>query len=273
MTDLIEYKKAGDDLYHKLHLSSYPVGIKYIKSVDEIPEGAMQPSVFGRKMALCQAITQARRGGMTVAMTADDNFCTPSTAGHQWVDISSDDIIESQVRQGWHKDIEAEKRRFEASAKLLATKDIGRMLGYIGFVCFPLHKAYTTRDSVLVYGDGVQNTHIIHALSYEYLHTPTSSFDGYGETCMKGGLIPFVTGIPQVVLPGAGDRSFAGISEHEMAVGMPAKLIFYTLENLFKTGGEMNVGYPSTPLLPMDLDENLTPGFKFMREKIDGKKG
>jgi hypothetical protein len=88
----------------------------------------------------------------------------------------------------------------------------------------------------------------------------------------EGGLIPFVTEIPQVILPGMGDRSFAGISEHEMAVGMPAKLVFYTLENLFKTGGMMNIGYPAKPLMPMDLDENLTPGFKFLKEKIDEKK-
>ena len=69
-----------------------------------------------------------------------------------------------------------------------------------------------------------------------------------------------------MVLPGAGDRAFAGISEHEMAVGMPAGLVFYTLENLFKTGGIMNLGYPASRLMPADLDENLTPGFKFLRE-------
>jgi len=272
LTELINYQKAGNELYHKLHLASYPVAIKYIKSKDEIPDNALQPSAFGRKMALCQAITQARRAGTTVAMTADDNFCTPATAGHQWVDISLEDLLESQVRQGWHKDLESEKRRFEASAKLLATKDIGRMMGYIGFVCYPLHETYGTPDSVIVFGDGVQLTHIIQALSYEHLHTPSSTFEGFGETCMKGGLIPFVTEIPQVIIPGAGDRSFAGISEHEMAVGMPANLVFYTLENLFKTGGMMNIGYPANSLVPMDLDENLTPGFKFLREKIDEKK-
>jgi uncharacterized protein (DUF169 family) len=51
----MEYQKAGDDLFHKLHLSTYPVAIKYIKSLDEIPKGAMQPSKFGRKMALCRS--------------------------------------------------------------------------------------------------------------------------------------------------------------------------------------------------------------------------
>jgi len=272
MASVKDYQAAGEEIYHKLHLSTYPVAIKYIKSKDEIPEGAIQPSAFGKKMALCQAITQARRAGGTIAMTADDNFCTPATAFHQWVDVSYEDMLESQVLQGWHKDIEAEKRRFKRSAELLDTIDIERMMGYMGFVCSPLQETKCIPHTVLLHGDGVQLTHIIQALSYEHLHTPSSTFEGFGETCMKGGFIPFVTEIPQVVLPGAGDRSFAGISEHELAVGMHAELIFYTLENLFKTGGVMNIGYPAHPILPTDLDENITPGFQFMQKKIDEKK-
>ncbi len=268
MPDLKDFRKAGEDIFHKLHLSTYPVAIKYIKGKDGIPQGAMQPSAFGKKMTLCQAISLSKGPGNTVAMTADDNFCTPSTVGHQWVNIPLETLIESQVKQGWHKDIEAEKRRMEAQAKLLATTDIKRMFGYIGFVCSPLQKAHDVPDAVLLHGDGVQITHVIHALSYEYLHVPSSSFDGYGETCIKGGLIPFVTGIPQILLPGAGDRSFSGSSPHEIGIGMPAELIFYTLENLFKSGGMMNMGFPARLFMPMGFDENITPGFKFLKDEI-----
>ena len=35
----------------------------------------------------------------------------------------------------------------------------------------------------------------------------------------------------------------------------------------------MNTGYPANIPMPMDLDENLTPGFKFMGEKSDEKQG
>lgn len=269
MPDLKDYQKAGEDIFHKLHLPTYPVAIKYIKDKAEIPEGAMQPSAYGQKMALCQAITHSKRSGATIAMTADDNFCTPSTAGHQWVKVPLETFIESQVRQGWHKDEEAERRRVEAQAKTLAQKDISKMFGYIGFVCSPLEKAHDIPDTVLLHGDGVQLTHVIHALTYEYLHVPMSSFDGYGETCLKGGLLPFVTGVPQIVLPGAGDRSFSGSSPFEMGIGMPAELIFYTLDNLFKSGGMMNIGFPARPLMATGIDESITPGFKFMREEID----
>jgi uncharacterized protein (DUF169 family) len=44
MKTLEEYRKAGTDLYNRLHLSTYPIAIKYIKDMDEVPEGVMQPS-------------------------------------------------------------------------------------------------------------------------------------------------------------------------------------------------------------------------------------
>ena len=79
MRTLEDYRSYGQDLYHKLHLSTYPVSIKYIKSEDDIPETAMRPSAMGEKMAICQAFTQARNNGATIALTYDDNFCVPST--------------------------------------------------------------------------------------------------------------------------------------------------------------------------------------------------
>ncbi len=269
MKPLDEYRSRGQDLYHELHLSTYPIAIKYIESEDEIPEGAVRPSAFGGKMALCQAFTQARRWGSLVAMTSDDNFCTPATAMHRWEDIALEDLIESQVRQGWHKDIEAEKRRFAPLAGLFGEQEVVK---YIGLICSPLKETTVIPDTVLIFCDGVQLTHIIHALSYEHKHVPVSSFEGFGESCIKGGLIPFLTQKPQVVIPGAGDRSFAAISEHEIGIGMPAFLLSYVMENLFKTGGTMNIGFPMRSMLPMGLSETLTPGFKFLRERMDRNK-
>ena len=107
---------------------------------------------------------------------------------------------------------------------------------------------------------------MIHALCYEYTTVVHSFFEGFGETCFKGGLLPFVLDSPQVVLPGMGDRSFAGIGDNELALGMPSHSLFPLLENLFKSGGVMNMGYPARTLLPMDISERITPGFQFLRD-------
>lgn len=269
MKNLEDYKEAGKELYHRLHLSTYPVSIKYIKDISEIPEGAIRPSAQGQQWSLCQAIAYARQWGWNVAMTSEDNFCVPSSASHRWEDLPVEDLIESQVRQGWHKDLEAEKRRSEAFISFVGRENIKRMAGYKGFICSPLPETIVIPDSVLVYGNGAQLTHIIHSLSYEMKHSPSSFFEGFGESCIKGGLIPFITQIPQIVIPGMGDRSFSGVSDHEIAIGVPASLLFYVLENLFKAGGIMNMGLPVKNLLPMNLTESITPGFTFLRERIE----
>jgi uncharacterized protein (DUF169 family) len=170
--------------------------------------------------------------------------------------------------QGWHKNIEAEKRRFDSLIKELGKDYFTRSTKYIGFVCSSLLKTESIPDAILIFCDGLQFTHIVQALSYEHKYVPRSSFEGFEESCVKGGLIPFLTQKPHVVIAGAGDRSFANISEHELGIGLPAKLLFYVMENLFKTGGIMNLGFPQRNMLAMDLNEELTPGFKFLWDRM-----
>ena len=270
--DLEQFKKAGEELYHKLHLPTFPVGITYIKSEDEIPEQAVRPSAMDQKWSLCQAFTYARRHGWHVAMTAADNFCVPASAFHKWVDVSDEDLLESQVQQGWHKDRAAEQNRLNLYNSLFSgpegEKTLEKNKKYTGFVCSPLHQAMMAPDAVTIFGDGSHINHIIQALCYDYTLPVMSAFEGFGETCFKGAFIPFVTGRAQVVIPGAGDRAFAGISTEELAVGLPAAQLSVIAENLFKTGGNMNIGQPVKTLLPMSLDESITPGFSYLRDKI-----
>ena len=66
-----------------------------------------------------------------------------------------------------------------------------------------------------------------------------------------------------------GDRAFSGVYDYEIAIGFPGGLVFDVAENLFLTGGRLNMGQPVKTLLPQSLTENITPGFKFMRNKMD----
>ncbi|MFO7797391.1 MAG: DUF169 domain-containing protein [Promethearchaeati archaeon] len=269
--NLEEFQKAGQELYDELHFQSYPIGIKYIKDESEIPKEAIQPSKRDKRMSICQAFYMSRRFGNNYAITAADNFCTPSTVAHGWVKISEEEFIESQVRQGWHKDEKAEIRR----AKKLYSSNFKNImeLGYCGLISYPLHKSPLIPDTILVFGNGAQITHIIHALCFEHKkkYSINSSFEGFGESCGKGSLMPFLTRKAQIVIPGSGDRSFAGIQDHEIGIGMPADHIFYILQNLFKTGGRQGLGFPIKSMIPLNLTENLTPGFKYMKELIDRK--
>jgi len=266
-----EYQKAGEDIFHKLHLDSYPVSIKYIKDIEnDIPLGVRRPIDQGEKMSICQAFTYARRFGRKLCITAADNFCTPSSVAHGWVPLTLEEFTESQIRQKWSKDVESEKRRAEQNYARNFKNLIE--LAYRGVIVSPLQETPIIPDSILIYCDGVKLTYIINALSYEHKrkYRIQSTFEGFGESCSKGGLMPFITRKAQIVIPGTGDRSFAGIQDHELGIGMPADFIFYVLENLFQTGAGQGLRFPLRQVLPR-LNENITPGFKYMREVIDKK--
>jgi hypothetical protein len=89
---------------------------------------------------------------------------------------------------------------------------------------------------------------------------------------MKGGLLPFLTGVPQVVIPGMGDRTFSGTNDYEIAIGFPGTLLLEVIEDLFKTGGRLNMGLPVRTLLPTGITESITPGFAYLRERIEENK-
>lgn len=268
MKELEDYRKTGRELYDKLRLYTFPVAIKYVKDVSEIPEGVTRPLKMGQKWSLCQAFTYARRWGGTVAMTAEDNFCVPSSALHQWVKVPFKDLYQSQIIQGWHKDEEAEKSIF-SSYMAAFEGNLDKIKDHKGFIVSPLTSTVIIPDVVLIYGNPAQMTHVIQALCYEGKYIPKSSFTGFAESCQKGALFPYLTGNPEIVLPGMGDRVFSGTTEDEMAIGIPADLLFYVVDNLFKSGGRQNMGQPIRSILASNLTERITPGFEFLAKKIE----
>lgn len=59
---LEDYQNAGEEIFNKLHLDSFPVSIKYIKDLKkEIPPGVRRPIDNGENVSICQAFTYARR--------------------------------------------------------------------------------------------------------------------------------------------------------------------------------------------------------------------
>lgn len=269
MNDIDESRKAGLELYERLHLSTYPVAIKYVRDASEFGPGMVRPSAMGQKWSLCQAFTYARRWATTACMAQEDNFCVPATVWHRWVDLPWEEFIQSQIRQGWHADEEAERKRCAYGIKMLGEENLEKAAEYAGFISSPLPFTKVVPDTVLVYGNAENVTHIIHALAYGGEHFPSSTFEGFGESCMKGGLVPFITGVPQVVIPGMGDRTFSGTYDYEIAVGIPGRLLQEVTDNLFKTGGRLNMGQPVRTLLPTGITESITPGFQYLRDRID----
>ncbi|TFG07283.1 MAG: hypothetical protein EU539_05350 [Promethearchaeota archaeon] len=268
MNEVEKYRNVGLDVYNKLRLLTYPVAIKYIKDFSEIPEKCHRPSKMNQKISLCQSFTLARRWGAHMAMTYEDNVCVTSSFVHQWEKLPIKDILKSQIISGYHKDAEAE------IAVQSLFKDLGNKENYDkikdnrGFIASPLTRTIVKPDVILIYGDPAQMMHVIHALSYEGKYLVESAFIGFGESCLKGALIPFMTGKPQVVLPGIGDRTLGLTKEEEMAIGIPSDLLFYINDNLFKSGGKLNMRQPNRFFLGNLPEGAGPPAWNFLKRKL-----
>jgi hypothetical protein len=43
------------------------------------------------------------------------------------------------------------------------------------------------------------------------------------------------------------------------------------IENLFKSGGFLNLGFPAKRILASNLTEEFTPGFELLKKKLERK--
>jgi uncharacterized protein (DUF169 family) len=266
MRTLEDYQKVGKSIYDRLHLQTYPIGITFIRALSEIPQGSLRPKDLGQQASLCQSFTYARRFGFTMAMTGDDNFCTAATSWFKWEEATPDEIIHSQMLNLWHKDLEAETARWELYTRRWGKDYPEKIKGHIGFIVSPLHDVKLVPDTVMIYGNSLNMAHMIHAMVYDGKNYPSSDFDCFGESCQKGTLVPYLTGVPQIIVPGFGDHTVAATHPDEIAMGMPAELVFKIDENLFLTGQHANLGQPVHTVMAMSLNESATPGWPYLRQ-------
>jgi len=269
MRTIDEYRKVGQGVYDRLHLQTYPIGITFIKDLSEIPAGSLRPTAMGQQISLCMSFTYARRFGFTMAMTGDDNFCTAATSWFKWEEATPDEIIHSQMLNLWHKDLEAETARWDVYVRRWGKNYPEKIKGHIGFVVSPLHDLKLVPDTVMIYGNSLNMMHLIHAMVYDGKDHPSSDFDGFGESCQKGTLVPYLTGVPQIVIPGFGDHSIAATHPDEIAMGLPGELVFKIDQYLFQTGQHMNVGQPPHTVMLMSGNDSLTPGWPYLRERFE----
>ncbi len=76
MTNFEYMHKQAEELQQLLRLQSFPLAVKLLKSVDEIPEGAQRPvRDMGHHLSFCQALSLPRRQGITIAETKEDMWC------------------------------------------------------------------------------------------------------------------------------------------------------------------------------------------------------
>jgi len=264
---LEEYRKSGDELFRKLHTATHPIAVKYIKSLDEVPEGVRRPGDKGLKMSICQAFTLSRRFSEQWCITAEDNFCIPSIIDHGWIKLSKEEYVEMQKKQEWYTNPDA-LERFIKNNYANTVKDV-MDLGYIGVMTAPLNETTFIPDCVLIYGNGKQMTYMIQSLGFERRKefNLNVSFGDYGESCRKT-LKAFLSNRPEIIIPANCEREICLVQDEEVAMALPAEAAFYVSEYLFSTGRKQGLKMPLRQVTPR-LTEEVNPGYVSAKEILD----
>jgi uncharacterized protein (DUF169 family) len=269
--ELEDYRKIGKKLTERLELETEIVAIKFLKKVKDIPDDFIRPlNDTNKKMTLCMAIAAARLENKKVAITADDNPCTPISIAQGWARVSMRLLLKSQVDNKWNKNILSVIRLNNARYRLGGLGGqwpLSRFTGHKGFMVSPLSQTPFIPDTVVIYGTPLQILHVSHAFSVEGKYVPRGVAAGFGEGCWAAGLLPLKSNRPVFVLGGFGERVFARLKDYEVVMGMPGAMAFYVDEYLYTAGGEHNL----TVMMknpPQEVNEDVLQGWRDVRNKM-----
>ena len=155
------YTELSKQIENQLRVDSYPLAVKLIKSVNEIPEGSIRPRKdLGYSLSTCQAFSYSRRRGMTVAQLKEDMWCPEPVMG-LGLEEAPEYFLEGNNRYPSDViDIEAGKAWAQKEFPRLPT---GK---YVGLISAPLAEAGFEPDVILVYCNPAQMTLMLLAHAY-----------------------------------------------------------------------------------------------------------
>jgi len=249
-------------VYDNLRLKTFPVGVKFLKEQQELPEKARRPALFlKKKIAICQAMTMARNYGWQMAITAEDVICVLASLAFGFTTATdarkemADSFFESDYKSSMEKTVsEVDQMCF------LDTHE------YEALLISPLHKITITPDTVVLYGDPAQISRILQAATFDTEEKIQGLFGGKVE-CPEYLIRPLKTGQPRIIIPGPGDRVFSMTGDDEMIFAMPYSFMDRFILGLKESGKKAGVRYPIT------YYQNFQPEFPPQYQELGRKYG
>jgi uncharacterized protein (DUF169 family) len=123
----------------------------------------------------------------------------------------------------------------------------------------PLERTKIEPHVVLVYVNPAQLMRLIHGATFHRGEPIESRFSGRAGSCTDGVIGAFLDNTPRVVVPGNGDRVWAGCQDHEMIMAIPAGRLAEVVEGVEKTH-QRGIRYPIPTFLRYSPDvANIIP--------------
>lgn len=201
-------------LEQHLRVATFPVGIRALAPGEPIPAKAKRPRKdLQVQVAICQAISFARRHGWTLAFSGEDLSCPIAKTAFGFED-RLDYYAKGSLAEGMYASCAEAGKAFEDALPRFARNEVAAV------VAGPLARITFEPETVLVYGNSAQVLRLVNAALYEKGGAFRAEFTGRGD-CADMVIRTRQTREPQLILPCYGDRIFGLAADDELAFTFP----------------------------------------------------
>ncbi|MBI5584711.1 MAG: DUF169 domain-containing protein [Deltaproteobacteria bacterium] len=243
-------KKLSETLNKQIHLTTLPVGVKLARKGDTAPEKIRYPlQDLGHRLTVCQGMTAVRTLGWTVGFKKEDHGCPLPNV---FLGLVAPDIfLEGAIAGPYQNDPEF--------AKVMEATYPRWPFGEPREVWLsPLGKWEQAPDLAVIYGNPAQILSLIQAANFgKGTGLKSASTGRLGCSLWLAGVVQ--TGESTYMVPGPGERVFAGTQDHEMTFAIPFRDFERITEGLEYIGRKGAYRYPvpnlsalSEPKIPRD---------------------
>ena len=212
--------KLGERLRTYINPSTFPVTVKFLTKESSIPRRSKSPLRDMKvPMAPCQGSAMARRYGWTVAFAKEDVGCGIAAHTYGWNRVGDS---RGPIHFLTQMNYAADER---AAAEMIAGLPLLDRGQDIVVLYAPLERAEMEPDVVLIYVNPAQLMRLIHGATYKK----------GAASCTEGVIAAYLDQAPKVIVPGNGDRVWAGCQDHEMIMAIPGPDLADVVDGLEKT--------------------------------------
>ena len=201
-------------LEQHLRVATFPVGIRSLAPGEPVPAKAKRPKAdLHLEVAICQAISLARRSGMTLVFGREDVSCPIAKAAFGF-EPRLDYYTKGSLAEGMYASCGEAGAAFEAALPKFAPGEVAAV------VTGPLARLTFEPETVVVYGNTAQVLRLVNAALFEKGGSFKTEFTGRGD-CTDIVIRTRQSQEPQLILPCYGDRIFGMAADDELAFTFP----------------------------------------------------
>lgn len=219
-----EMNEYGKEIIELLKLETSPVAVALLPKGTEIPENIQK---VDQAMRHCQMMDRVRKTKEEFYATLEDESCKGG-AGALGLGKMPPNVASGEFYYGTLKHF----KTLEAAKKTIDRVPVIEAGSKIASIYAPLESASFMPDVVVIICNPKQVMLLTQAILYNEGGRLEAEFAGKQSLCSDAVAQPYLTGKMGITVGCSGSRTYTGIQESELTVGIPANLLKDLVEGL-----------------------------------------